>query len=330
MTSGNTVPVALLSLTALTLTIAAQPAVASTAPQPAPRSVPATGPEHGLARQTRALPERIAFEPAGTEHTVARPLTRAGRAMAGPKGPNPASWRCAGTGASTNRVQLMYIHAEGAKDRFEEVKDQLRYYAGEANEFYLAGARQQGGYREIRYVTDHGKPGCQVDIARVTVTADQIKSFNGTVDALRAKGHNRKDRKYVGFVDSQGVYCGLGGMYVDARPGPENSNNSGDTFALVENNCWMGMAHELMHSLGAVNIEAPHATKGSHCTDGHELMCYDDGTPQKNVCPESNKWIPDCNHDDYFSVAPKKGSWLASHWNTADNVFLYRKAVEAA
>jgi hypothetical protein len=52
-------------------------------------------------------------------------------------------------------------------------------------------------------------------------------------------------------------------------------------------------------------------------------MCYQDAP---NVvlsypCPADQPSY-DCNHDDYFSTNPPAGSWLATHWNAANNSFL--------
>jgi hypothetical protein len=53
-------------------------------------------------------------------------------------------------------------------------------------------------------------------------------------------------------------------------------------------------------------------------------MCYEDGpeTVLQNVCPFTHEQLLDCNGDDYFNTNPPAGSFLRSHWNTADNQFL--------
>ncbi|MER5417610.1 RICIN domain-containing protein, partial [Streptomyces virginiae] len=43
----------------------------------------------------------------------------------------------------------------------------------------------------------------------------------------------------------------------------------------------------------------------------------------RNICTnQAAENILDCNHDDYFHTSPKPGSYLATHWNIADNQFL--------
>ncbi|HEX6595796.1 MAG TPA: VCBS repeat-containing protein, partial [Acidimicrobiales bacterium] len=93
--------------------------------------------------------------------------------------------------------------------------------------------------------------------------------------------------------------------------------------------CWgahtLIEAHELVHTLGSVQPGAPNATAQGHCSDEYDRMCYADaqGVNMRIVCPSTayeNRL--DCNGDDYFSTSPAPGSWLATHWNTANSSFL--------
>jgi hypothetical protein len=87
------------------------------------------------------------------------------------------------------------------------------------------------------------------------------------------------------------------------------------------------LLHEVSHTLGAVQSQAPHGTGRGHCTDGADIMCYADGGPrdrQLRRCgalrgPFSAQY--DCNGDDYFNPQPAVGSYLASHWNLYNSPF---------
>ena len=79
-----------------------------------------------------------------------------------------------------------------------------------------------------------------------------------------------------------------------------------------------------MHNLGGVQNSAPHSTQAGHCWDEYDTMCYSDGGNHAmvQVCPGSKEYLLDCNTDDYFSTYPEPGSYLATHWNSADSRFL--------
>jgi hypothetical protein len=96
--------------------------------------------------------------------------------------------------------------------------------------------------------------------------------------------------------------------------------------------------HELFHSMGAVNSNAPYGTEGNHCEDGIDVMCYDDKSQpwfdpvkySETRCPASSGFatpvgVPlDCMYDSYFDAAEESGEWLNTHWNTGgyENPFL--------
>ncbi|MCB1031856.1 MAG: fibronectin type III domain-containing protein, partial [Acidimicrobiales bacterium] len=147
-----------------------------------------------------------------------------------------------------------------------------------------------------------------------------------------AKGLTSKTRKFVvawDDTDSVDSFCGLGNSIPDTTPGSSNLNEAqtfGAMFAAVEPQCWTAdvAAHEMMHTLGAVQTTAPNATPNGHCTDESDLMCYVDGAGvvMRQICPPSQESLLDCNNDDYFHVNPPAGNYLKNNWNTATSGFL--------
>jgi hypothetical protein len=232
---------------------------------------------------------------------------------------------CTGDGASGPRVQLVYASVTGKPDRFATFADSFQLWAAAMDSVFNVSAGETGGGRRIRFVHDAA---CKPTISRVTLSSAAESDFDTTINELWAKGFNRNDRKYLVWTDAN-VYCGIGEVYNDDRPGQSNNNNVYGTFARVDNGCWglVGQsveAHELMHNLGGVQQSAPHATTFNHCTDDRDRMCYADGSGATltQVCPAAHENVFDCNHDDYFHTAPAAGSYLATHWNPASSAWL--------
>jgi hypothetical protein len=168
---------------------------------------------------------------------------------------------------------------------------------------------------------------CTPIIAALRLPSSATRNFGGTIDAAVKAHLSAASRKYVLFVDT-GYYCGLGTLDIDDRPGVMNASNSGPSWARVDNGCWTAAtaAHEIFHMLGAVQKSAPHYDNTGHCTDDHDLMCYQ-GRGGKKIyircrsIGEENRL--DCGKDDYFNTAPRSGTYLTRHWNTANSSFLY-------
>ncbi|MER7751111.1 hypothetical protein [Kitasatospora sp. NPDC097643] len=233
---------------------------------------------------------------------------------------------CDGDGTTGNRVQVLYVHGPG-QDRFAEYRDSIKKWAADVDVIFRASAEQTGGNRHVRYVTEAN---CTADVLDIEVPAAALGTWSGVNNELVAKGFNRRDRKYMEFTDAQ-VYCGLGNFANDDRAGQDNWSNFGPSYARVDSGCWGGhaAAHELGHNLGAVSNSAPDSSGHSHCTVNWDLMCYPDGSgkPMATKCYDfGDRDRLDCTKDNYFNTNPKPGSYLASHWNVANNQFLIANA----
>jgi hypothetical protein len=236
---------------------------------------------------------------------------------------------CYGDGESGPRVQAVYAFPADKRDRYTEVASYIPTWAAQMDQVFDKSAQQTGGTRHVRFVTDAN---CNLVVDKVQLTSTGDDTFGNTMTELRAMGMNRTDRRYLVWLDST-VLCGIAGYYLDDQPGSGNANNGAfpGSIARVDSGCW-GLAdqgesveaHEVLHTLGGVQASAPNSTPMGHCTDGADRMCYDDGSglQQRSVCPDSNQPYFDCNHDDYYSTKAPAGSYLATHWDTADSEFL--------
>ena len=256
-----------------------------------------------------------------TKKPLEAPYTSAATVTAASAG----SIACIGTGTDGTRVQAIYARAANVADRFAEVDGLIEEYASDVDYQINVSAALSGGGRRVRYVTN----GCKLDIDRVTLSNSGDDSFGATRNELRAMGYNRSDRKYLVWVDAAVGICGIAELYPDDRAASNNWNNSGGMFARVDAPCWgYAEAHELLHTMGAVQDSAPHSTDAGHCRDENDTMCYKDtsGLLMISLCTTKPSWHVDCNQDDYFNVDPAPGSYLDTHWNSARSIYLQDSA----
>ena len=242
---------------------------------------------------------------------------------------------CDNSGTSGKRVQAMYIRESDQQDRYAEVKPILINELRHANDgFYASGARD-GSIRQIRFVTTGSASSCEIDLLNVVVDPGDMDSWSSGLQAMAERGYDSIDRKYVMLVDHADAVCGLGTRYKDDRLSPNNNEGSG--YARIDPGCWTRGAqghsvilHEITHTLGAVNESAPNSNGQGHCTDDWDRLCYvesqDPNTaPDETdkVCGPIHEDLLDCNGDDYFNTNPSPGSYLDTHWNTADSPYLH-------
>jgi hypothetical protein len=239
-----------------------------------------------------------------------------------------ARFHCLGTGSDGKRFQLVYARRANVADRYAATAPKMRSWAATIDQTLQASAAKTGGERQARWVTDSD---CAPTVLDITV-GNTVTTFPQIVDALEAQRLTSPSRKYLvawDDADTTDPFCGLGQSMPDATAGPTNANETqpiGPMFAAVQPTCWTGAvaAHEIMHTLGAVQSGAPHATRYGHCTDESDLLCYVDGpgTVTTQVCPTSQESLYDCGNDDYFNVDPATGNYLKTHWNPATSGWL--------
>lgn len=182
-------------------------------------------------------------------------------------------------------------------------------------------------------------------------------------DYLASIGMDRADRKYQILWDGyNGGACGIGEAFVGlppvssapvspiaeglptlggrTEPGYGRAKLFTTQYSMVFNHaggkggpsCFeVGMSgatvelHELFHTLGAVQLDAPHADTG-HCFDAPSVMCsggvegYGLGI-QIPACVKVLVETLDCGMDDYWNPSPRAGDYLSTHLNVAKSQF---------
>jgi hypothetical protein len=243
---------------------------------------------------------------------------------AGARSPQLAAL-CDGDGESGLRTQVLYVRASDVPDRYADYVASFRVWAEGASAIYDASAAETGGSRHIRFVHDGS---CEISVAHVVIPPEADDEYWASAGAVAALGYDRTDRKYMMFVDAF-VYCGVANFnWTSDEAGPDNASNSGPGWGRTDAGCWSSAvaAHEHMHNLGGVQLSAPHTSGGAHCFDDYDLMCYKDAptAPDMQIlCADgAHESRFDCNHDDYYNTNPPAGSYLRTHWNAADSLFL--------
>jgi len=258
---------------------------------------------------------------------------------------------------SAPRFKFVYAHPADRPDRFAGWSHALQANVALVQRFL---ASQSGGRKALRF--DMGtRCGPQfVDLQVVhlggprSAYVDNFPAIVGEVESrLGAAAGPRNVVILADTLNGAGYDYGLGenvlGPYGD-RPDASNVHNRGGFASVLfsrdgqpapgaDPRGWWpeGLLHEITHNLGGVQWSAPHTTQPAgfalsrygHCWQGADVMCYVEDAGAAHAmqwdCPRLGGVIPqayDCGRDDYFNPDPPAGSYLATHWNVYDNVFL--------
>lgn len=223
-------------------------------------------------------------------------------------------------------VLLVYARPFDAPDTFEEAAPRLQKALREANAIVRNEAERLGWRYDLRVLCDEG--GAPVVRGAVLPTSGAADDYASIKRDLLATGIASSEAKMlVAYEGAVGSFGGEGDVLPDDRPGPENLNDQGGSVAVVygtrERAGWLYL-HELLHTMGAVQDSAPHATGAGHCNDGADVLCKQDEGPRSDYDTVCGSRRLDCGSDDYFDPAPDEGSYLATHWNVATSRYFER------
>jgi hypothetical protein len=257
--------------------------------------------------------------------------------------------------ASSNdnpKFKFYYVRAANMPDRFTEAAHFLQKSISSVHS-YMLGVSNNTRTISIDLGTSCGS--MYVDITALTLPGNlsSYQDFSGEVNPslaintlqLYADSIPGPPRHHIFMLDQfepTNYIRGAGLQAIDDTHGAGNANNSNGLVAFVATpqgaidqavnaDFPRALLHEMSHTMGAVQASAPNSTSAGHCTDGRDVMCYDDGSPEgafysDSVCnPGAIAGISrsfDCNNNDYFNPSPATGSYLDQKWNVFDSKYL--------
>jgi hypothetical protein len=246
--------------------------------------------------------------------------------------------------------KVIYAYASDVGDRFAHFAPVIERYTK------AAGAKvAMYSDKTVRFDRRTSCGPSYLDI-RTLALPDNAYYYGGGIatripDALRTLlPQDGPQRNYLVFVDlgDSGDYYALGQPYDDDSPTAANLSDTHTTPALAYivggggPTFWPTAApraasqfadtilQEILHNLGAVQKSAPHSSGDWHCWQGWDVMCYQSRPNLPAVqydCPWQDSFADagaplDCGGDDYFNPRPAPGSYLDTHWNTYNSVYL--------
>lgn len=234
-------------------------------------------------------------------------------ATTGPRAASVHDVGCAGDGPWT--VRAVHVTTDTTRRTAADAHEQIRRNAAAVTALMR---EQSGGANEPRWATDED---CRL-LIREVASEDGTTDYGAVTRPVHDAGYVHERGRQVAWVDGTlPRYCGL-------APVPR-TDPIGEDLTLSVVYCWGArtVAHELLHTLGAVHRNAPHAD-GHHyqAGAGQDVMCSGD------VCsggpPECTRYTLDCQGGSYWQPDHQPDTWLGEHpkWNAAASPWLQADA----
>ena len=280
----------------------------------------------------------------------------AGAAGAAARSVTLSPTQCAAPGQP--RVELYYAHYQGEPDNFTTIApDVQQQFVSVDRDYMNYDASTFFGVNLHLFVECDGSNQPVVhDIALSTALG--ASDFSTIVNDMTRAGHCQASQgggcsapgpvHYWVYTDGNPEaalgYAGQSSVVGDDSASASNAINSADGYSVNYGYCMFGaagastcdapidtqmtgfggqiFAHENGHAMGAVQLSAPNTTGAWHCTDGLDVMCYNDGGPDaaaysSSLCGSTPNGTArfDCRFTNYFNPSPAPGSYLATHWD---------------
>jgi hypothetical protein len=236
------------------------------------------------------------------------------------------------------KFRVYYAYLEGTPDRSRAAAGWIEAATESIENYFLDNSMQQKTLSFDR-TTACGEPRIDLVSLMIPQSTQALLGYNlygyvaDQIGVVGQGGHVADGLVFVDGVPAGFPAGGLSGVadLIEGQPDPGEQLaqmylNKDSDLSLIFYARYVAV-HEMLHSLGAVNKEAPHGGSGNHCWQGHDIMCYDDGTFSSpftdSVCAKQDEIdVLDCGHDDYWNPNPPQTGWLSGVRNVYLSAFL--------
>jgi len=251
--------------------------------------------------------------------------------------------QCTATG---HRIRIMYAYPTGGAPPANQVSEIRGFVRRMASKILSESLRSSDNERGLKMRVECDANG-EIKLVGFTSSNSSSEIFTRVDELFGApSGAGAVKNLVLYYGVGPGGCCGGGVAQAhrdedksssDSVTSGSNDNRVKSATGVVYGGGWSMQTtlHELFHTMGAVQLQAPFATwkfsgffqvPAFHCTDGIAVMCYPDDSANgddytETRCPASSGFdtpagIPlDCMYDGYFDAGEETGEWLNTHWN---------------